>query len=318
MSQCHFIHKKRPSVTLSTKNVPVSLYPRKNVPVSLYLQKTSQCHFICKKGPSVTLSTKKRPSFTLSAKKRPSVTLSAKNVPVSLYLQKKCPSVTLSAKKSQCHFIRKKSPSVSLSAKKSQCHFIRKKRPSVTLCTKKVPMSLYPQKKSQCHFIHKRCPSVTLSTKDVLVSLYPQKFPYRLAWDWTWDSKPTCSRMTDTASDTECLPHKDVLTSKLAVNSNQTSHKISISGMTFCKDWIVVLAKCEKIPARNAGGCTRTRFHSKWQVAITHPEGICSKTTKHTSTSTVPMSSLFDTFKECAFWSRIQSQTYKTIKYTVH
>jgi hypothetical protein len=105
------------------------------------------------------------------------------------------------------------------------------------------------------------------------VSLYPQKFPYRLAQDWTWTSKPTCSRMTDTASGTECLSDKDVLTSKLAVNSNQTSHKISTSWMTFCKVWIVVLAKQEKIPARNACGCTYTRFHSKWCVALTHPEG---------------------------------------------
>jgi len=65
---------------------------------------------------------------------------------------------------------------------------------------------------------------------------------------------PTCSRITYTVSDTECLPDKDMLASKLAVNSNQTSHNISTSGMTFCKVWIVELAKQEKLPARNAGG----------------------------------------------------------------
>jgi len=40
--------------------------------------------------------------------------------------------------------------------------------------------------------------------------------------------------------------------------------------MTYCKVWIVVLAKQEKITARNAGGSTHTRSHSKWQVATTH------------------------------------------------
>lgn len=154
--------------------------------------------------------------------------------------------------------------------------------------------------------------------KNVPVSLYPQKFPNRLVWDWTWASKPTRSRMTDTVSDTQCLPHTDMLTSRLAVNGNQTSHKISTNGMMSCKVWIVVLAKQEKITARNAGRSTHTRFQSKWQVAITHPEGICSKTTEHTSTNTMPMSSLFNIFKECAFWSRTQSQTHKTIQYTVH
>ena len=100
------------------------------------------------------------------------------------------------------------------------------------------------KKMSQCHFIHQN------SNTD---------------WPEIEPGPPcqTCSRMTGTVSDMECLPNKDVLTSKLAVNSNQTSHNISTSGMTFCKVWIVVLAKQEKIPARNAGGCTRTKFHSK-------------------------------------------------------
>jgi hypothetical protein len=40
-----------------------------------------------------------------------------------------------------------------------------------------------------------------------------------------------------------------VLTSKLAVNSNKTSHKISTSGMTFCKVWIVVwLSRRRSLP----------------------------------------------------------------------
>lgn len=120
------------------------------------------------------------------------------------------------------------------------------------------------------------------------MSLYPLKLPYTLAWDWTWVSTPTCSRTTDKVSDTECLLDKDVLTIKLAVNSNRTSHKINTSGMTFCKVWIVVLE--EKDPRRNTGGCTCARFWSKWRTATIHPDRICSKTTEHTSTNTPPTS----------------------------
>jgi hypothetical protein len=80
------------------------------------------------------------------------------------------------------------------------------------------------------------------------VSLYPQKFPNRLVWDWTWASKPTCSRMTDTVSDTQCLPHTDMLTSKLAVNGKQTSHKISTNGMTSCKVWSNWLSRRRSLP----------------------------------------------------------------------